>query len=97
MANDTAEIPAEFDFVQITRAIMGEEAWGYVFVDNQIKTRRGASYNEASFAFRDEGYPEDCVVVPAAQAIPAGYAEEWRGQMLVANRVRRVVVARKQG
>lgn len=97
MATDTAEIPAEFDFVQITRAIMGEEAWGYLFKDNQIKTRHGASYNEASFEFRDEGYPEDCVVVPAAQAPPAGYAEQWRGQMLVANRLRRVVVARKQG
>ncbi|MGH8081656.1 MAG: hypothetical protein ACREP7_13860 [Lysobacter sp.] len=92
---ETAEIPAEFDFVQVTRAVMGEEAWGYLFKGNQIKTRGGRGYNEASFEFRDAGYPADCVVLPNSQTPPAGYTVEWRGQMLVANRVRNVALARR--
>ena len=51
---DVVKIPGDFDFEQMSRAIMGEEAWGYVMVDSQI--RSGA--NIASFDFHPEGlYP----------------------------------------
>jgi hypothetical protein len=90
---DVVKIPSDFDFEQMSRAIMGEEAWGYVMVDSRIK----GDSNEASFDLHPEGsYPPPCQVVPTTQPVPTGYVKEWQGQMLVQGRVRNVMLCRKQ-
>ncbi len=89
---DVVKIPGDFDFEQMSRAIMGEEAWGYVMVDSQI--RSGA--NIASFDFHPEGlYPATCQILPTTQSVPSGHVKEWTGQMLIQGRVRNVMLCRK--
>jgi hypothetical protein len=95
MTVDVASIPAEFDFDQISRAIMGEEAYRYQFKGNEIKTDKDGQYNEVSFDFYADGpCPPDCIVQLASQAAPAGHSAEWKGQMLVQNRACQVVLYR---
>lgn len=93
---EVAEIPAQFDFDQIARAIMGMEAGGYVFQGNAIKVGANGQFNEASFDFHPDGlYPADCLVQPAGEAEPPGCSEEWRGRMLVEDKIRQVVLYRR--
>ena len=91
-----AEIPAQFDFDEIARAIMGMEAGGYVFQRNAIKVGANGQFNEASFDFHPDGlFPADCLVQSAGEAGPAGCSEAWRGPMLVQDQVRQVVLYRR--
>lgn len=92
---DVVSIPTQFDFEQMSRAIMGEEAYRYKFQGNEIKTGKAGPYNEASFDFYADGpYPPNCVLQPASEEAPSGYTAEWKGRMLVRNRIRQVVLYR---
>jgi hypothetical protein len=94
--DDIVELPADFDFERATRAIVGEEAWGYVFKDGRIGHRDGEAYNEIGFVFHPEGnYPSPCILLPASAAAPSGCAKQWQGQLLVDSRVRNVVLYRR--
>lgn len=90
------KIPRLFDFDQITRAIMGEEAWGLVFMECRIKREEsGEQYNEAHFAFSADGsYPKACIVQATTDAIPSGYQDQWTGLMIVRDQVRDVRLVR---
>lgn len=95
-----ASIPQDFNFEQISRAIMGKEAYGYQFKHSEIRikhTRSGQTvYNAASFDDYDRGeYPSDCSLLSANTPAPDGYAEEWRGQMMIENQVRDTVLYRR--
>ncbi len=95
MTVDVVSIPAEFDFDQVTRAIMGEEAYRYQFKGNEIKTGKQGQYNEASFDYYADGpYPRNCIMQLASQTQPVGHSAEWEGQMLVQNRACEVVLYR---
>jgi hypothetical protein len=92
---ETVSIPTAFDCEQIARAIMGEEAYRLKFVDNRIVTGKRGQYNEASFDFYIDGaYPPDCTMRFGDEAAPENYTEEWRGQMLVQDEAREVVLYR---
>lgn len=96
MTKEYAEIPREFDLRQIERSIMREEAFGFVFEDNEVKTRSNEQYNHASFAeYLAGSYPEDCRVQLSADAPPAGHSRAWSGWMLVEGWPRQVVLYRK--
>lgn len=92
-----AEIPSMFNVLQITRAIMFEESFGYEFVQNEIaKRKKDEQYNRAAFNELPSGVPKDCVVTLSNAPQPAGHAEKWRGKMLVEDNVRVVVFYRKE-
>jgi hypothetical protein len=92
MNDDVVKIPGSFDFEQMSRTIMGEEAYGYVMVDSKIKS--GA--NIVSFDFHPQGlYPTACRILPTTQSVPSGHTKEWTGQMLIESQVRNVMLCRK--
>lgn len=91
-----AEIPSMFNLLQITRAIMFEESFGYEFVQNDIKQRKsGGQYNRAGFTELDSGVPNDCLILYANTPQPPGHTQKWNGKMIVEDNVRLVVLYRK--
>lgn len=89
-------LPAKYDFEEVSLAIMAEEATCHQFKGNEVKSDAQVEYNETSFDYYADGapHPHDCIVLAAENAVPAGHIEEWRGQMLVQNKKRHVVLYR---
>ncbi len=91
------KIPKGLNFDRISRAIMGKEALGFVFENNEIKeTVADGKHNHVTFTLHPMGRaPPLCKVVAASDPAPAGHVDEWQGLMLVQGRPRVVILYRE--
>lgn len=93
-------LPAGFNLEQATRAIVAEEAWGKIFVNNNIELWEGVRTNFPKFDYyHDEvrSYPPDCKILKAEDSPPLGYSLQWEGFMLISNEETPVKLYRSLG
>lgn len=91
-----AELPKEFDLEQATRAVMFEEAHGFIFSDSVIKKRGKEEFNAVSFEdYTDGPYPRDCVIRKADAPEPPGFSQQKAVKMILKEGKIDVVVYRK--
>ena len=80
-----ATLDKGMNYADISTAIMGEEAFGYVFKDSAPgKDAGNADCNVVDFDFSAAG-AKDCSVLKKGSAAPDGYKEAWSGTMWVEN------------
>lgn len=91
------------DLEQIARGIMGREATGKIFDDNELiedddpkDAVKSPRCNWVSFNYHSGSrYPTRCVVLLKDAAAPKGHTREWSGTMMVEAEEAEVVLYRE--
>lgn len=94
----TTEIPGNLDFDRISRVVMGKEALGLIFRGSTIQKEDDSDvFNLVRFDFHPDGRsPPLCQIQPAEDPVPAGFVQEWSGQMVIEREVRNAILCREE-